>query len=278
MSQLPARLRPPEPLPGSPEAIAAAEKREQVLATARAQNAMVTGPHTSITRVQLDDFPELPPSSRLTTIPVAQPHRISDKDGYDLDRVPEATGNKPAANVPHQWSSDWLNDTDGRTCKVCGVVEKSGSLIRADRKGMPHHYVDAFGVAITSMVELTCPTFIGDMGGAVAETKGRVRNLDSQMETVDARLDRLEQHNQYLQDQLTSKIQLDVNGLVNWLTQMVQLNIQNQLPTTVVEVAGLPLEIPSPIADLIRGVGVTIDVKLEDENHTTNLPINKHQK
>ena len=258
---LPPRNRPPEPLPGSPAAIKAEEDRQRILATA--------GRVTSITiptpRTALAPFPELPPPTRLTVIPVAQPHFVSDKDGYDMDRVPEATGNKPAANVAHQWSNDWLNDMGGRTCKVCGVVEKTGHLIRPDRKGMEHHYVDAFGVQMTSMTELSCPTFIGDMGGAVAETKGRVRQLDEQMETVDARLERLEKHNQYLQDQLEAKIQLDVTGLVNWLNQVVKLSAEAQLPTTTVEVAGLGYSIPSPIADLVRGVGVTVDVEFEDD-------------
>jgi hypothetical protein len=234
-------------------------------------------------RVELKPFPELPPSTRLDKIPAAQYGMTTFKAPsgaeipvLDLDTVPIDTGNKPAHDAPHQWGDDptarngqpdWLNDNGGmtKTCRVCGVMERR-DLIRADRKGMKYHYVDAFGIALTSMVPLSCPTFLGDVPGAVGEAKQRVRKLDSQMETVGARLDRLEAHNTYLQEQLEAKIQLDLNGLVAWLGQMAALSAQNQLPTTLVDVAGLPFVIPTPIADLVRGVGQEITVELEPDD------------
>ena len=212
--------------------------------------------------ITLRDPPPLRDSTRIAVIPIAA------TGAQDPESVPKATGNKPAANVPHQWGNgpggqpDWLNDSGGRTCRVCGVSERT-DLIRADRKGMKYHYVDAYGVQMTSMVQLYCPTFIGDTNGTLAETKGRVRNLDCQMETIDSRLERLERDNIYLREQLEAKIQLDVTGLVDWLSQVAALARQNELASTRVEVAGLPYAVPMPVADLIRGVGTTIDIEAE---------------
>jgi hypothetical protein len=194
-----------------------------------------------------------------------------------MDKVPEATEDKPADRVPHDFGGndgkngqpDWLNDNGGtnRTCRVCGVSVRT-DLIRPDRKGMKYHYVDAYGIAMTSMVELFCPTFLGDVPGAVGEAKQRIRHLDVQMETVDDRLDRIEADNRYLREQLEAKIQLDVTSLVEWLGQMAKMAAEARLPTTQVTVAGLGLEIPSPIADLVKGVGeaVVIDVAFEDDD------------
>lgn len=213
--------------------------------------------------VSLKPFPALPPSDRLKKIPAAL--------ARDNENVPDATGNKPYYDVPHDFSSpsnqpNWLNDNGGqtRTCRVCGVTERR-DLVRVDRKGMNYHYVDAMGLTITSLVPLSCPTFIGDTNGTLAETKGRVRKHDVQLETVDARLDRLEADNIYLRSVLETKIELDLNGLVAWLAQMSQLSAQAQLPTTPIEITGLSYEVPVPIAELVQGVGVTIVVTPEDE-------------
>lgn len=42
---------------------------------------------------------------------------------------------------------------------------------------MKYHYVDAFGLKITSMIPLSCPTFIGDPNGAILEAKQRGRRV-----------------------------------------------------------------------------------------------------
>jgi hypothetical protein len=278
---LPARNRPPPPFPGSPEAIKADEERVRIINEAQAKEAKGTKisiPKASLAvpsstslvvpfEGKLKPFPELPPSTRLEKIPEA----VKDYSSGDI-ALPTATGNKPATHVAHQWGDDptkknsqpdWLNDNGGqtRTCRVCGVTCRK-DLIRVDRKGMSFHYVDAFGVAMTSMIELDCPTFLGDVPGAVGEAKQRIRGLDSHVETIDARLDRLEQHNAYLQTQLEAKIQLDVTSFVSWLAQMAAMSAQAALPTTSVAVGSLPLEIPSPIADLIRGIGTQVPVKV----------------
>lgn len=277
---LPPRNRPPIPLPGSPEALKNEEERTRIIMASKAQTGLLMP-----TPSQLKPLPELPQSTRLATIPTAQ-FGVTSFTGPsgakypvpDMETVPVATGNKPAAEVQHQWDDvdsgrpgqqpGWLN-TGGRairTCKVCGVTERN-DLIRTDRKGMGHHYVDVYGVAMTSVVELFCPTFIGDTNGTLGEAKQRVRGLDIKMETVEARLDRLEQDNQYLREQLEAKINLDVTGLVEWLSQMAKLSAEARLPTTSVTVAGLGLEVPTPVADLVRGVGeaVTVDLQFEED-------------
>lgn len=283
---LPARNRPPPPMPGSPEALQAEEERNRIIAASRAQTTALAAPKASGLATSLAPLPPLPPSKRLEKIPVAK-YDMTTFHGpsgaeipvMDMDTVPVDTGMKPADRVPHEWgmdpqdlrsknAPDWLNDNGGQTkvCRVCGVTMRS-DLIRPDRKGMKYHYVDAFGLSLTSMIELFCPTFIGDTNGAVGEAKQRVRHLDVQMETVHDRLDRLEADNQYLREQLEAKIQLDVTGLVEWLGQIAKMSATAHLPTTQVSVAGLPLEIPTPMADLIRGVGeaVTVDVTFEED-------------
>lgn len=221
----------------------------------------------------LAPLPPLPPSDRLTVIPEA-------KFDVATEKVPEATGNKPAPFVEHQWGAskgtppaarqpDWLNDgsldggNGGRTCAVCGVTERT-RLIRADRKGMDYHYVDAYGVAMSSLVPLGCPTFLGDVAGAAAETKQRVRNLDAQHETMDARMTRLEQDNAYLRAKLEEKITVDVTGLVEWLAQVAALSNQAGLPSLPVSVAGLSYEVPKPVADMIIDVAA-VPVPVKDE-------------
>lgn len=277
---LPPRNRPPPPFPGSPEALKAEEERNRIILASQ------TGKTTlAVPQATLLPLPELPQSTRLSTIPVAQfdMKTFTGQSGnkynvHDLENAPASTGNKPSTDVQHQWDDvggggagqqpGWLNSSElVKTCRVCGVTMRA-DLIRADRRGMNFHYVDAFGTAMTSLVELSCPTFLGDVPGAVAETKGRVRNLDCQMETVHDRLDRLEKDNLYLREQLGAKIQLDVTGLVDWLGQMAQMAAQAGLPMSGVTVAGLPLEVPMPIADLVRGVGeasrATVDIVVED--------------
>jgi len=264
-------------------AAAAPPASEQAIIPASRANLAPVASATPIAHTSQQTFPERPKK-------LARPkYFVNDQGTIDLEKVPQATGVKPHPETQHDWGNDpqdprnknfpdWLNDNGGqqKTCRVCGVTERR-DLIRVDRKGMNYHYVDAYGIAITSLVPLNCPTFLGDVPGAVAEAKGRIRNLDTQMEQVHYRMEALEQQNMQLQAQLDAKIQLDVTGFVNWLSSMTALSATAQIATTPVDVAGLPYEVPTPIADLLQGIAtvrepVTIDLQFEEEELAMKEP------
>ena len=150
---------------------------------------------------------------------------------------------------------------------MCGVSVRT-DLIRADRKGMKYHYVDAYGIAMTSMVELGCPTFLGDVPGAVGEAKQRIRKLDSEMETAQARLDRLEADNQYLRAKLEEKVTIDVTGFVQWLGEIKAMAEAASLPMAPVNVGGLPYEVPVPVANMIIDVAAVPVSNGSDDDDT----------
>lgn len=287
---LPARNRPPPPMPGSPEALQAEEERNRILASKGQTTALAASQPPSqplaVPSGTLAPLPPLPPSKRLDKIPVAKYDMTTftgssgiQRQVVDMEKVPTATGNKPAAFVEHTWTRgggakgqpDWLDQVDGgRVCAVCGVQESTGSVVMPGMaKGMAYVYRDATNKEIVSGIPLGCPTFVGHVNGSIGEAKQRIRGLDVQMETVHDRLDRLEADNLYLREQLEAKIQLDVTGLVAWLGTMAKLAAEAQLPMSPVVVNGLGLEVPTPIADLVKGVGeaskVTVDVHFEDD-------------
>ena len=139
-----------------------------------------------------------------------------EKIPFASDAAKMASGARPVADKPHVWdSADWLNSMDGVTCKVCGVT-KVTSVIRADRmRGngtQQHHYRDAHGNDITSLEELSCPTYLGDPGSAAALAKehvrrvrGRVDNVEVRVETIEDRLARLESENVALREMLSNQ-------------------------------------------------------------------------
>ena len=150
-----------------------------------------------------------------TAIVVAQNPQAMVLRAPDSQPPPKAKPDKPAPahlepDKPHIWISDGLG-INSNTCKVCGCTRTGGGLwgnIRADKPSMPYQYTDAYGVSIQSMHDLPCPLFIGDMGGAVAGTthrvrklKGQVEHMDTRVETMDDRLNRLELENIFLREQ-----------------------------------------------------------------------------
>jgi len=136
---------------------------------------------------------------------------------------------------------------------------------------MKYRYQDAFGVTFDSMVELSCPTFVGDVAGAAAESKQRIRQLSADLETANQRLDRLEQYNEYLIDQIEKKMTLDAQGLVQWLQAMAALSAANNGETELVATGSRILALPSPVAQLMVEIGQdvteaysTVEVRRED--------------
>jgi len=173
------------------------------------------------------------------------------------------------------WTQNAFESTPSCLCSVCGVtMTKTGGVL----VGSPQKYIyeDAVGRQIHSMIELGCPVFIGDTNGSVAEAKervrrvgGRVDGVEDRVDSVEVRLARLEAENRGLHDSVVSlmaenselrarlneKIELDVTGLVDWLSQMVMLHSRNLLPTVPATVTGVPLALPAPVAELIIEVG-----------------------
>lgn len=159
-------------------------------------------------------------------------NKRGEKISYASPEARAASGKRPAPSQKHVWntggvSPDWLNNLDGgRTCKVCGVTERS-DLIRADRQradgSQQYHYVDAHGNAIVSFEEMSCPTYLGDPGSAAAYAKDQVRKVrgrvddvedkldtvDGHLESVDERLARLEADNDFFRQRLIEQPVLD---------------------------------------------------------------------
>lgn len=151
-----------------------------------------------------------------------------EKIGYASPAARAASGKRPAPSQQHVWGGgsttaapDWLNADGGRVCRVCGVTElRPGDLIRADRKrgdgSQQIHYRDAHGNQITSFEELSCPTYLGDPGSAAAiakdqvrKVRGRVDDVEDQLETVDERLAQLESDNGFFRQRLLEQPVLD---------------------------------------------------------------------
>lgn len=162
------------------------------------------------------------------------------KINYASPEARAASGKRPNPDQKHVWNTagpapDWLNNLDGgRTCKVCGVKERT-DLIRADRmRGdgtQQFHYTDAHGNNIVAFEELSCPTYLGDPGSAAAYAKDQVRKVrgrvddaedklddhDSKFETVDERLARLEADNDFLRRRILETPVLDAQMIAEAL-------------------------------------------------------------
>lgn len=176
-----------------------------------------------------------------------------------------------ASKKPHKWgrACSWEASQE-RDCLVCGVTETPG-IIRADmedpsgkqtgKKSRLYHYRDASGKTISSLVPLLCPVYIGDVNGAVAESKqrirdvtGRVGTVEGQVESLDARVERLEQENEDLKAQVSAN-RMEVVDFVRWLGQMVSEHTRNGLPAVTVDVQGQSYLLPPPVASVITSIG-----------------------
>lgn len=184
------------------------------------------------------------------------------------------------ADRPHQWGSstgqpDWLNGDSGRTCRVCGVQERS-DVILADHAGFGDDgksfgdannrvatitYTDAKGNTFTSQKPLGCPVFILDHMGTTMENRGMLREHDDRLDGVadhlddhEDRLARLEAENEVLRSKLEERI--DVTAVVEWLSDMVAQAAALKLQTVQVQIEGRPVAaLPPPLANLIIDVG-----------------------
>lgn len=151
---------------------------------------------------------------------------------------------------PHVWEQDLFGNGE-LTCKVCGVTYRAMS-----RSEFPYEYSDAMGKTIRTLVELSCPVFIGNTEGAAAETKQRVRNLSSKVETIDERLQRLEEENQNLREQIQEQQSLSEERLTTWLVNIMQ------------QAKGRMLEDRSILDNIIDAVYEKVEVKRDTSNDT----------
>ncbi len=161
----------------------------------------------------------------------AEPERIP----YNSPETATRNGKAPKADAQHVWDTRptaFLNNTDGPVCVICGVTKLTG-FIRADRLrgdgSQQHQYRDAMGNLITTLEELSCPTYLGDPGSAAATAKdqvrkvrGRVDHVEGRLETVDERLERLEEDNEFLRNRLLNQPVLDAEMVADALTIIAQ--------------------------------------------------------
>lgn len=170
-----------------------------------------------------------PLNARGERVPFASPEALA------------ANGVRPEAGRQHVWDgADWLNNTDGPVCKVCGVTKLSeGRLILVDRQRgdgtQQHHYRDAHGNMITTFEELSCPVYVGDANSAAATAKEHVRRVRGRIDEVETRLARLEAENLALREAL--------------LAQPTAEDIMEALQRKLQPVAAAPLALPAPAFD-----------------------------
>lgn len=73
-------------------------------------------------------------------------------------------------------------------CLVCGV-QYFPNVSHPDKyRGKSYTYIDAHNLTIISLKELPCPTFVGNVGGAVMDVKGKVKAVTNRVGGVEARV------------------------------------------------------------------------------------------
>ena len=183
--------------------------------------------------------PLMVPSADPVPPPKVEVNKQGERIPWASSQAQTANGTRPAANQKHVWDSgspnspDWLNNTDGRTCVICGVTELfAGKLILVDRKradgSQQIHYVDAHGQKIVALEELSCPTYLGDPGSAAAYAKdqvrkvrGRVDTVEEHLGTVDDRLNQLQADNEFFRQRLLEAPRLDSGMVVEALKTLL---------------------------------------------------------
>ena len=87
---------------------------------------------------------------------------------------------------------DW--DSNGSLqCAVCGVQYFPNTKMVNKYKGKVYYYMDAHNLTIISQKELPCPTFVGNVGGAVMDMKGKVKSVTNRVGGVEARVESTEE-------------------------------------------------------------------------------------
>jgi len=108
---------------------------------------------------------------------------------------------------PHVWEADLYSGTSRKTCKICGVTVEGGpgwGNIDVGKKGLLYTYTDVYNVSIQSMKQLSCPVFIGQTGGAIAEVKENVRHIQHDAFQISNRMDSAEERVARLEGEIAS--------------------------------------------------------------------------
>ena len=171
-----------------------------------------------------------------------------------------ASGKRPMPDQKHVWDTGWLNHPNGeKTCKVCGVTEEVGT-IRADRVrgngGKTINYRDMHGNAINAFEELSCPVYLGDAGSAAAYAKdqvrkvrGRVDDVEDQMDAVGERLAQLEADNEFFRNRLLSQPVLDAQMVAEALLIIAGQSGTNRIAEKVRAMIGMDADILRPVLE-----------------------------
>lgn len=100
---------------------------------------------------------------------------------------------------PHVWEDDLFGNGE-KTCTVCGVTMSNPMSANLSKQSLKYIYTDAYGVSISTLKELPCPVFVGDLGGGVATVTHSTRKLTGKVESINERVTRLEQENAELRE------------------------------------------------------------------------------
>ncbi len=135
----------------------------------------------------------------------------------------------PPRDKAHEWEYDLFSSGE-KTCKVCGVSMQGEMNNFIDKKSMKYVYRDAYGVTISSLTELPCPLFVGDLGGGVANNtyrgrklEGRVQDLDGDLQEMRERMKRLEDENALLARQAARRQELALDLMARLATAAERL-------------------------------------------------------
>ncbi len=163
--------------------------------------------------------------------------------------------------------SDWLNQMDGPTCTKCGVTLRR-NVVNLSHTTKQYNYIDAAGKSWTSTIQIGCPAFMGDAGGAAMSGHQRIRDLKEDVAEIssetsslrqgvsehDTRLEVIEAEQARLKDQLEAT-QRGVGAMIAWMGELVAAHRALGLPTKTVMVGGETALLPGPLADLILDLG-----------------------
>lgn len=96
-------------------------------------------------------------------------------------------------------------------CRVCGVQYFPNTSYPDRFSGPTYTYMDAHNVTIISQKALPCPTFVGNVGGAIMDMRGKVKTVtnrvggvETRMDSTEERLANLEAENLILRNQATT--------------------------------------------------------------------------